>query len=88
MCFLCIADLSSPFIHGNGLFLRILVFITECFNNFFSTVASSIGKDVNYDPLQHLSIVEIKRKMEIESEKSFVFQKVQQIDVLTMLNLV
>jgi hypothetical protein len=50
--------------------------VTECFNNFFSTVASSIGKDVNYDPLQHPSIVEIKKKMEIESEKSFVFQKV------------
>ena len=33
-------------------------------------------KDVNYDPLQHPSIVEIKKKMEIESEKSFVFQKV------------
>ena len=49
--------------------------VTECFNNFFSTVANSIGKDVNHDPLQHPRIVEIKRKMEIKSEKSFVFKK-------------
>jgi len=60
--------------------------VTECFNNFFSTVANSIGKDVNYDPLQHPSIVEIKRKMEIESEKSFVFQKVTEEKVEKIVN--
>ena len=60
--------------------------LNVCFNNFFSTVASSIGKDVNYDPLQHPSIVEIKRKMEIESEKSFVFQKVTEQKVETIVN--
>jgi DNA-binding transcriptional regulator WhiA len=52
----------------------------------FSTIANSIGKDVNYDPLQHLSIVEIKRKMEIESKKSFVFQKVTEQKVETIVN--
>ena len=43
-------------------------------------------KDVNYDPLQHPSIVEIKREMEIESEKSFVFQKVTEQNVEKIVN--
>ena len=43
-------------------------------------------KDVNYDPLQHPSIVEIKKKIEIESEKSFVFQKVTEQNVEKIVN--
>jgi hypothetical protein len=51
--------------------------VTECFNNLFSTIANSIGKDVNYDPLQHLSIVEIKRDRFINYVKFGIIASVQ-----------
>ena len=35
--------------------------VSEHFNNFFSTVAENIGKEIDYDPSRHPSILEIKK---------------------------
>jgi hypothetical protein len=36
--------------------------VANHFNNFFSTVAENIGKDIVYDPSDHPSLIEIKKQ--------------------------
>ena len=58
--------------------------VANHFNNFFSTVAESIGKDTVYDPSDHPSLIEIKKQNDCTNK--FVFEKVSTDKVEKIIN--